>query len=529
MGNGGSRRAPRSPRHGDLPCVDADVVAVGGGGAGLAAASSAAALGRRVVLIEKAGRLGGTTAWSVGSVTAINTPHQRRAGIADSADEHFEDLGLLAGGNAKRDNLALRRLLVENTTQMFDWLLSVGLVFAGPSPEPPHRRPRMHNVLPNSRAFPAVLGRHCRRRGVDIYTGLRARRLLLDGGRVCGVVAEAGDGAGLAFVASSGVVLATGDFSAEPEMKANFASPAAAKTPAVNGGSTGDGHKLAMALGAQIVNGDIVHGPRLRFVPPARTSLVRRVPPWRIVGWVARMAAETLPDALRPVLMGFVTTALGVEANLYRQGAILVNALGRRFADELAAPKDHLPHEPRATAYAILDGAIAETFSRWPNFVSTAPGIAYAYIADYRYNRRDIFHEAPSLEKLGSLIGVPGDALAETVAASNTAASACGRSPLTRPPFIALGPIKPYVVFTDGGLRVTERLEVVGGDGRPIPGLYAAGSVGQGGLLLYGHGHHLAWAFISGRIAGRHAALAERGHDRRAREATYVPSKHVQA
>ena len=44
-------------------------------------------------------------------------------------------------------------------------------------------------------------------------------------------------------------------------------------------------------------------------------------------------------------------------------------------------------------------------------------------------------------------------------------------------------------------------------DGAVIPGLYAAGSAGQGGLLLEGHGHHLGWAFISGRIAGRHAAL----------------------
>jgi succinate dehydrogenase/fumarate reductase flavoprotein subunit len=42
-----------------------------------------------------------------------------------------------------------------------------------------------------------------------------------------------------------------------------------------------------------------------------------------------------------------------------------------------------------------------------------------------------------------------------------------------------------------------------------IPGLFAAGSAGQGGLLLEGHGHHLGWAFTSGRLAGRHAAFAE--------------------
>jgi 2-methylcitrate dehydratase PrpD len=87
---------------------------------------------------------------------------------------------------------------------------------------------------------------------------------------------------------------------------------------------------------------------------------------------------------------------------------------------------------------------------------------------------------------------------------------------LERPPFFALGPVRSYVVFTDGGLRVSERLEVLRADGETIPGLYAAGSAGQGGLLLEGHGRHLGWAFISGRIAGRHAALDARPLDSRA-------------
>jgi hypothetical protein len=232
------------------------------------------------------------------------------------------------------------------------------------------------------------------------------------------------------------VVLATGDFSADRVMKAKLATETAARTEAVNPGSTGDGHKLATALGAQIVNGDIVHGPRLRFVPPARVSLVRRLPPWRIVGHAARLAAEHLPSALlRPILMGFVTTALGVEANLYKQGAILVNAHGRRFADELGSPQDHLPDQPDAVAHVVLDSAIAETFSRWPNFVSTAPGVAYAYIADYRRSRRDIFHPAATLEDLAGRIGVPPSALAKTVADSNASALAAGRPALTRAPF----------------------------------------------------------------------------------------------
>jgi predicted oxidoreductase len=66
---------------------------------------------------------------------------------------------------------------------------------------------------------------------------------------------------------------------------------------------------------------------------------------------------------------------------------------------------------------------------------------------------------------------------------------------------------------------VSERLEVLRGDGSPIRGLYAAGSTGQGGLLLEGHGHHLGWAFISGRIAGRNAAFDVSPHDRGAEKA----------
>ena len=93
-------------------------------------------------------------------------------------------------------------------------------------------------------------------------------------------------------------------------------------------------------------------------------------------------------------------------------------------------------------------------------------------------------------------MSVPAPALARTLGEFKSA------------PYYALGPVKSYVVFTDGGLKVSERLEVVREDGSPIPGLFAAGSTGQGGLLLEGHGHHLGWAFLSGRIAGRHAAYA---------------------
>jgi fumarate reductase flavoprotein subunit len=74
-------------------------------------------------------------------------------------------------------------------------------------------------------------------------------------------------------------------------------------------------------------------------------------------------------------------------------------------------------------------------------------------------------------------------------------------------PLIALGPVRAVFVHNEGGLAVDANHRVLDAQDRPIPGLYAAGATGQGGLLLKGHGHHLAWAFVSGRRAGRFAAL----------------------
>ena len=84
----------------------------------------------------------------------------------------------------------------------------------------------------------------------------------------------------------------------------------------------------------------------------------------------------------------------------------------------------------------------------------------------------------------------------------------CGeRRPCVTLPFVALSPVQSYIMTSDGELDVNENPQVLGMGNLPISGLYAAGSTGQGGLLLEGHGHHLGWGFTSGRIAGRHAAL----------------------
>jgi len=473
-----------------------DVIVVGGGGAGMAAAIEAAGCGRTVALIEKNESLGGSTAWSVGSISATNTRLQREVGIVDHPDAHFEDLDLLAGSLATRDNLELRRLLVNRSTDMLAWLENLGVVFAGPNIEPPHRVRRMHNVLPNSRAFVQALGTECRRLGVSIMLNTLVDDLIVENGAVTGVKVRTA-GASREIHCNAAVVLAGGDYSASEELKERFAGPETARLAAVNPTATGDAISVALRHGAEVVNGDLVRGPIMRFIPPTRDSLLRRLPPNRLVALALRWALAVLPAAIkRPVAMGFLTTALGVSHGLFREGAILVNAQGERFCDELDTPDRAVPLQPESHAFIILDAATASKFAAWPHFVSTAPGVAYAYLDDYRRNRGDIYAGADTLEQLAVKLNMSAESLARAFGTRDVAG-----------PFVALGPVKSYVIFTEGGLNVNAQLQVLGSTTQPIDHLYAAGSTGQGGLLLEGHGHHLGWAFVSGRIAGRNAAL----------------------
>lgn len=186
-----------------------------------------------------------------------------------------------------------------------------------------------------------------------------------------------------------------------------------------------------------------------------------------------------------------------------------MNKHGWRFCDERQAPERKLHEQPEGLAYIVLDDALAERFSHWPHFISTAPGVAYAYLPDYRRNRRDIYAQAATLELLGRRLGMQPGEIERSVMESNQRNG--WNLPLLKPPFHALGPVSTWLTVTEGGLKVDTHLRVLRADGSPIAGLFAAGANGQGGLLLEGHGHHLGWAFTSGRLAGAQAAAFERG------------------
>ncbi|MDA8253993.1 MAG: FAD-dependent oxidoreductase [Rhodospirillales bacterium] len=496
-------RAPTESRH--------DVVVVGGGGSGLAAAIGAAAAGARVLVLERNAFLRGSTGMSVGSITSSSTDLQRRRGIVDTPDEHFADMGVFTGALETRDNLELRRILVDEVPETVRWLTSLGAVFFGPMPEPPHRKPRMHNILPNSRAYIQNLRKECQRLKVDILLHARARKLIVRGDRVVGVETTVKDAPQRHF-ADRAVILASGDYNAGSALRSRYTN-VSADVEGINI-NEGDGQLMALDLGAEILNGDIVWGPLMRFVPPRRLHPLNALPASRLMARTMRFALERLPGGLlRPFIMSFVTTFLGPERSLFTDGAILMNRHGQRFAEELDKPAHDVPLQPGKCAYIVMDGAVMRKYTAWPHFVSTAPGMAYAYLPDYRRTRKDVYNEAPSLDGLADRLGIDRAAFRATIDGYNQALARGdipGRSaaarPISEPPFCALGPVESRVVITDGGLRVSLRHEVLRSDGTPIAGLLAAGSTGQGGLLLEGHGHHLAWAFTSGRRAGRFAA-----------------------
>jgi hypothetical protein len=343
-------------------------------------------------------------------------------------------------------------------------------------------------------------------------------------GRVAGVEASLGSGKSCSFVAREGVVLAAGDYSSGKEMKEAYVRPAVANIEGINPSSTGDGQRLALEVGAKIVNGDLVWGPEIRFVAPPRRMPVEVLSPVKPIAKAMKLATGYLPARLfRRILMMFVTTNLAPSPAFLVEGGILVNRSGERFTNEGDKPELAIPEQPGRVAFFVLDERIARKFSRWPYFVSTAPGIAYAYLPDYQNNRKDIYCQAPTIEELARQLEISDADLAKTVAAYNSDVvkgrdSAFGREPpgepLTEPPFHALSQAKSWILITEGGVAVTTRMEVLGADDRTIPGLYAAGSNGQGGLLLEGHGNHLGWAFTSGRIAGRNAAFGSQARAR---------------
>ena len=495
-----------------------DVIVVGGGGSGLAAAVSAAQHGASVAVFEKQPELGGSTGIAVGSFTTNRTGWQQRAGIEDSPEAHAEDAGKFPPSEYEAvNNDELRAFFVAHSNKTLEWLRGMGLAFHGPSPEPPNRVPRMHNVVPAAKAYILCLQKHLLRHGGVIYCGAPVTRLLEESGRVCGVEAEV-DGAAQTFTATRGVVLAAGDYAAAPDLIARYKGEEFKDIEGIFQHAHGDGHRLAESVGANLINMQVTYGPEIRFVPPEKKPLLQRLPAG---GFFHRIMGALTPLAPKPVLNFIIKQQLVTwqhpENALFDDGAILINSQGERFCNEKDSPlrETAIAKQPGKICYIVLDEKLVRKYSEWPDFISTAPEIAYAYVEDYKRLRPDVTVAGAAPAGLAEARGIPAENLEKTIAAYNAytageAPDAFGRTgdtePLAGGEWVLLGPAKAYFTTTEGSPAIDLEMRVLKEDGGTIPGLYAVGQNGLGGQVLWGHGLHIAWALTSGRLAGEKLA-----------------------
>lgn len=468
----------------------ADVVVVGGGGSGLAAAVSSANQGLSVVLVERDPQVGGTTIMSVGSFTAAGTRFQKRKKVADSPEWMVEDMWKFDDDLLRGDAPHLRSLYAEHSARALAWLEKMGVAFAGPYPEPPHRVPRMHNVIPNSKTYAARLLEAAIKAGVTIVTNTAVNDLVVTDGRVTGVEVTHG-GATHVITAKHAVVLASGDFSASRALRDAHLSVEAATALPINQSALGLGHSMAIKHGAGTKNMNMLFGPQLRFPTPEKGGFLDRLPLWK---WLCKIEAIIVGNVptwmLKPVVKSLLVAWMSPTDDLFKSGAILVNRAGNRFGRE-ERPAAELAMQESSSGFIIMDQTVAKKFDTAPHYISTAPGIAFAYFSDYKRGRPDLVRTARSAEELAGIIGVDTEALKASLASSTL-----------KGPFVSLGPVLSMLTVTEGALSVDSDLNVVTAKNTEIPGLFAVGAIGQGGMLLKGHGHHIGWAMTSGLLVG---------------------------
>ncbi len=429
------------------------VVIAGGGLAGLTAALRARELGAQVTLLEKGASPGGSFVYSSGYVWSyVDLPTFRREA---------------PGGDA-----VLQWLILERLGSSLTWLEDAGgTLFARETGNPLTFGARFDP----ERTVSALVDR-IEAFGGEIITDTAFETLLEDtAGRVTGVrVSSSGE-----TYAADSVILASGGFAGDPELVGRYiiGGPGRMRVRA-HLRSTGDGFRAALQKGALASAGlDEFYGRNLP-APPAD------FPPERFVE----------------------------VSQLYGRYAVAVNASGERYADEGAdwsetALTRATAHQPGLYAWYVLEarGLVGRVRER------TAKEMVEA-----ARRTGGIVIEAASLTELADRLaehGVPREVFLRTLEEYNAAVVAGGdpsppRSgqawPLRVPPFVAVK-VAPSITHTVGGLAVDAGCRVLrGSDGRPIPGLYAAG-VEVGGVSVGGYTSGLASALVFGGTAAESA------------------------
>lgn len=500
----------------DDGAVVADVVVVGAGAAGLAAASAAAEEGKSVVVLESAGVAGGATLRSSGFMMFVDDDYN--AGLErndaeldqylalDPADfpgawaddfaalqeqvraylDNGEELGRFdsiecamvdhyrtgsgfdAEGNAVHLDHDLLRAAFDASKETLEWLAEDGFAMTGKFVASRAAVPPVsHAGIPEggSMALVDALESKALRLGCEICYDTKVVGLIVEDGRVAGVRVIGEQGDPVLYRASQGVVLATGGFSANGaliSMFQNRGSGLSADCGSTNP-STCDGSGLIMAHRA---------GAGLRDM-------------------------QFVTTMIRPYHVGGTTP----EGNAVMDASqMIVNSQAQRFADETKPTfQNALIDQPDALGIALGDAAMIDSLEEaTPGCIEDFKGRGWLFVAD-------------TLEELAEAAGLDAQALAQSVETYADVVQAgtdevYGRTEfkgaVANPPFVA-AKVQSCYHLTFGGLIIDEDAHVIGLNGMPVPGLYAAGSVLSGFEgVVHQTGHCLSYVVYCGRIAG---------------------------
>ncbi len=462
-----------------LPEVECDVAVIGGGIAGLSAAISAMHEGAEVILIEKAPKLrrGGNTAIADAQIRYPHAPDEY-CPTGQTAEDFFNAFLRVSHGRANKE---LIRVLVDNAADVVDWLTQLGVQWEKGYP---HVAGYRRQPVGGGWQLVDTLYKHLERGGVHIAYDTTAEQLLTDrSGRVRGVRVLEPDGY-TDVKARGGVVIASGGFEANVEMRVRylgrFADNLILRGTRYN---TGDGLRMALAIGA--------------------------------------MPAGQWGDFHSAVLDARSTPfECGVTAIYIFQLGLLIDEDGERFLDEGEDFRDHtyvkfskaiLQHKS-GVAFNVFDHKVhSEDPDAWKRAIRTS----------------EEPYEASTIRDLAAMLRIPPERMERTIQEYNAACQPgvfdplrldglCTKGlavnktnwarPLDTPPFLAY-PVTGGITFTFGGLKATPNAQVVHTSGRVIPGLYVAGEA-MGELYYYNYvgATSVLRGAVFGRIAGRHAA-----------------------
>lgn len=476
-----------------------DVLVVGAGNAALTAALAAAEAGARVLVLEKASRAerGGNSRFSgalfrfayqdLGDIQAL-VPDLDREAVRVSpypADAYYQDTMRVTDGRADPE---LTRVLVDRSLETMLWLRDIGVQWeltelfrvqvGGVTHYPPGAVVQARHA---GVGLTADLFRAVEHRGIPIFYETPMERLLVESGRVVGVVVSQGERE--ESIPAQAVVIAAGGFEASRELRGEYLGQEWRRVK-VRGTRHNTGEVLRAALDA----GGQPYGQ-----------------------WDGCHATPIDADAPDP---GDLKLTDRTNRLSYPWG-ITVNLRGERFVDEAEDIASHtyartgraVLGQPRAIAYQLFD---QQTLHLLEARYATATPV-----------------QADTLEALAEKLGLPAARLAATVGAYNDAIGAEPFNPATRdgktttglrppksnwalplnsPPYVAYG-VTCGITFTFGGVRIDTQAGVLDAHGERISGLFATGELTGG--FFYGNypgGAGLMRGAVFGRLAGHHAA-----------------------